>query len=517
MFMRHVLAGGGAVALLAVSATAGLEGDDPETAISISLNETIAFDTTQYTPTGGAVSSAACSDAPLNWAPTLQNRDIWFSFTPEFDGLVTFSTCWPGGFDTSMVLYQGGSTNAALVACNGDAPFSPDCQSGHSYIEYEATAGLTYFVRIGGRSAAAGPAALTVAPDACADAEPATINVATVAELVGAINAACDGDRILMAPGTYNITNTISFVNTDAITIEGTLGKGGEHLTVLDGGNSRQIMSVEARSSTLRNLVFQNARATEDGGALNCLGLGLIENCVFQENTASLGGGAICLRSPQNTLIEGCVFRNNNALFAGAIFHAQDSTTNPTSPTIRNSEFLSNSAIGTGGAVASGGCGPRYEGCVFIGNVNQVNPPGQWAWAGGGAMHFNAGGQPFVIGCTFSENSVAGGQCGGAIWSGGSTTRYGDNLMCANTCNGSINHVSGSLINLGGNQLLAECPVEPCIGDINQDGLVSSADLGVMIAQWGCTSGCQSDLNMDGLVNSADLGLLISNWGPCPE
>ena len=58
----------------------------------------------------------------------------------------------------------------------------------------------------------------------------------------------------------------------------------------------------------------------------------------------------------------------------------------------------------------------------------------------------------------------------------------------------------------------------PCIGDLNDDGIVSGADLGLMLGAWGaCGKGpCIADLNDDGLVNGADLGLLLGAWGVCP-
>jgi plastocyanin len=57
----------------------------------------------------------------------------------------------------------------------------------------------------------------------------------------------------------------------------------------------------------------------------------------------------------------------------------------------------------------------------------------------------------------------------------------------------------------------------PCIGDLNGDGVVNGADLGLMLGAWGnCGKGaCIADLNNDGLVNGADLGLLLGSWGKC--
>ena len=59
--------------------------------------------------------------------------------------------------------------------------------------------------------------------------------------------------------------------------------------------------------------------------------------------------------------------------------------------------------------------------------------------------------------------------------------------------------------------------IPDCLGDLNDDGVVNGADLGLLIAGWGpCLSEpCVGDLNDDGTVNGADLGLMIAAWGPC--
>lgn len=50
------------------------------------------------------------------------------------------------------------------------------------------------------------------------------------------------------------------------------------------------------------------------------------------------------------------------------------------------------------------------------------------------------------------------------------------------------------------------------IGDINQDGVVDSIDLSLLVSNWN-TSDSASDLNNDGIVDSLDLSILVSNWG----
>jgi alpha-tubulin suppressor-like RCC1 family protein len=55
-----------------------------------------------------------------------------------------------------------------------------------------------------------------------------------------------------------------------------------------------------------------------------------------------------------------------------------------------------------------------------------------------------------------------------------------------------------------------------CPADFDRDGIVSGADLAVMLAQWGQVSyALASDINADGIVDQADLGLLLAAWGPC--
>ncbi|HMN96765.1 MAG TPA: dockerin type I domain-containing protein [Phycisphaerales bacterium] len=64
--------------------------------------------------------------------------------------------------------------------------------------------------------------------------------------------------------------------------------------------------------------------------------------------------------------------------------------------------------------------------------------------------------------------------------------------------------------------------VPDCQGDLNGDGTVDGADLGLFIAAWGTQSlgsagAGIADLDGDGTVGGSDLGILLSRWGSCPE
>lgn len=56
-----------------------------------------------------------------------------------------------------------------------------------------------------------------------------------------------------------------------------------------------------------------------------------------------------------------------------------------------------------------------------------------------------------------------------------------------------------------------------CRGDVNGSLGVNSADLNILLAQFGCTSSCTADVNGDNTVNSTDLNLLLENFGAVCE
>jgi glucose/arabinose dehydrogenase len=58
------------------------------------------------------------------------------------------------------------------------------------------------------------------------------------------------------------------------------------------------------------------------------------------------------------------------------------------------------------------------------------------------------------------------------------------------------------------------CAPPPAPGDLNGDGRVDGADLGLLLAGWGtCGTPCPGDLDANGVVNGADIGILLGSWG----
>ncbi len=53
--------------------------------------------------------------------------------------------------------------------------------------------------------------------------------------------------------------------------------------------------------------------------------------------------------------------------------------------------------------------------------------------------------------------------------------------------------------------------LQQVLGDLNGDGTVDAADLGILLGAWGSAGGA-ADLNDDGIVDAADLGILLGSW-----
>jgi hypothetical protein len=66
------------------------------------------------------------------------------------------------------------------------------------------------------------------------------------------------------------------------------------------------------------------------------------------------------------------------------------------------------------------------------------------------------------------------------------------------------------IVDMGAHEFqLPECP-----GDADGDGMTGHSDLGLLLADWGCTGGdCPGDIDGDGVTGHSDLGILLGDWG----
>ncbi len=77
-----------------------------------------------------------------------------------------------------------------------------------------------------------------------------------------------------------------------------------------------------------------------------------------------------------------------------------------------------------------------------------------------------------------------------------------------------IANTDGGHIGFWGYTVTQELGPVDCIPNLNGDAFVDSADLNILLANFGCESGCgAADTNGDGVVDSIDLNTLLASFG----
>lgn len=215
---------------------------------------------------------------------------------------------------------------------------------------------------------------------------------------------------------------------------------------------------------TVRNSTFEDNDARNNvGGAIALAGEANIYNSTFNRNTARFRGGAIHSSDLTSKvtrvynssfdrngitgwggnyyggaifyadLIENCNFTNNYGYSGGAIYQWHNHNYRLT---IRNSTFINNTAVGTGGAVYAHYGGNMYD-CIFYNNV---------AGNDGGAI---GGWNQIPYQCLFVNNSA---KVGGAV--GGETARSYNSLYINNSASELGGAIYGFNLNIQNNLII---------------------------------------------------------------
>jgi predicted outer membrane repeat protein len=245
-----------------------------------------------------------------------------------------------------------------------------------------------------------------------------------------AVDAAANGDTIIVFPGVYNenvriVGKSILLHGLDpaATVIDGT-GFGFATLWAVDpsaptiigftltGGDSLAgggVRIVENCTPTFIDCVFANNHSISSGAGAEIWDSDpTFIDCTFESNVIDEGGGIVYARYSSPEFIR-CVFTNNTVGYSGGgAIHVGDGRPLYAS----RCRFEGNQVAGTGGAVSA--TGPALlDNCLFANNS---------AGAMGGAVVLqSADGQSVVTNCTFHGNSAA--QGGGAI------KLYGDGTL----------------------------------------------------------------------------------------
>jgi hypothetical protein len=149
-------------------------------------NDTCAGATTVNSGATPFDSSAALTDGNAECASTGGytniGKDLWYRWTNGTTaGTAIVNTCG-SSFDTKLAIYTSCPSGAnAAIACNDN---DAACTNGGSQISFSAAAGTTYYIRVGGATAALGGAGTLniTAPTPAAPANNACANAITMAD-----------------------------------------------------------------------------------------------------------------------------------------------------------------------------------------------------------------------------------------------------------------------------------------------------------------------------------------------
>lgn len=280
--------------------------------------------------------------------------------------------------------------------------------------------------------------------------------------LAAALDAAVPGAVITLAPGVWPTESSIE-ISRRQVTIRGTRGPDGSLSTILSSMSGERVLSFTADCD--ESTVVQDLRFEGDG--------------------VEIGGG-----------IE---------VFDG-------------SPTFRGCEFVGNRAT-RGGAVCAigwGSVGPVFEGCHFIGNSSVED---------GGAVHVRVAIAASFIDSTFALNRA--GTFGDLAFNWGSEPMvFSDCVVCGHESEPirgpmwiDAGCASGGCRDTDSDGIVDDCGGgASCPADVDFDGRVRAADLGLVFMHWGATWGFQpADVDRDGWVDVSDVASILTQWGECPR
>jgi hypothetical protein len=317
------------------------------------------------------------------------------------------------------------------------------------------------------------------------------------ATIQAAIDASARGDVVQISPGSY--AGPID-LRGKAITVRGT--GDAESVIVSGGGSVVRCTSQEPSSTVIENITITGGSAVVGGGIRLEGSSPTIRNCRIIGNSATATVGAAdaygagisimggspkvlsCLIASNTLTVPTDGYNRPSGFGAGMSLRSTDATISDCNITGNYSTASSGCyGFGAGASVEAGGR-PTFSRCTFSANVvsNQFYQS-CWYSDTGMAMSFAPGASATLDGCEFRQHGISLGGCGGpaviAMRSNPSAVFVSNCLFCGNV--GAA--VAGTYVDLGNNRFQEEC--SGCTADLDNDGKVDGADLGILLAKWG--------------------------------
>jgi predicted outer membrane repeat protein len=321
-----------------------------------------------------------------------------------------------------------------------------------------------------------------------------------------AVDAASDGDEILVMPGTY--TGTGGYV----------VDMGYKNLVL------RSVMGAE-KTTVDGEMLRAGVRFSydvENAETNNAIDGFSIQNCVAFEDPfwgTTNRGGAIFIADQLEEIvaiaqISNCVMRNNSATGnwsqGGAVYIGLFNNC-----TITNCQFLYNTCLnGMGGAIRG-----YHETNSTISNCTFTENSAQY----GGAMSFDSADME-ITNCVVTNNSAT--DIGGGLYCRYASPYISDTSICGNSPD-QIYLDSSIIHDEGGNTIADSCEYTAgacCSNDICVDGEEELCNtyggqwlgVGTLCSENPCPNSCLGDITGDGVVDVSDLLVVIGVWGTCP-
>ena len=263
-----------------------------------------------------------------------------------------------GNAPLNVAFYDASTSYAPITSWSWDfgdsSPLSSERNPFHKYAaagEYDVTLTVTSEngqdaeIRVGYVRARSDAQTLSVCSDGSCDH----------VTIQGAIDAAFDGDKVLVKSGTY-YENIVFGGKAVRVVSESGFGT-----TIIDGGGAGNVASFvdgEDAGSVLEGFTLRNGSA-EFGGGVYCDSFSSpqIRSCNISNNEASEGGGGAAALNSSHPLFYSCLIQLNQADFGGGLACLRSS-----SPAFQYTSIFLNQATGDGGGVfAIDGSSPVFE------------------------------------------------------------------------------------------------------------------------------------------------------------